>query len=780
MQSDFKRQKFVGGDDYPEDLWRNIFDHSPQGLLVAQEDGEFACANHSLQRMMENLGLQFNTLNLLDLVGLENDHAIVALKNGDKNRLKFVKSFINAGRERCWISITISLIQGTSGAAPRLLAIFDDITDQRRAEIALRKNEERFRATVTHTHIGITLISLSGQFIDVNPSFAQMLGRTREECLNMTIADVTHPDSLPETLQKVGELVSGQVDFFRVIKKYVRKDGSWLWAQSTVSLTQSRENDEPRIVAVTEDITDRIRTEEGLRASETRAQLANEAANIGTWDFNIATRSFQFSEIANRIMGTPLGGDIPFDEFISWIFEDDQVGVRDGIAKVLEAKDASRFDMTFRVLTPNGKLNWVQVVGQTYCPSPSDTHLVKRFTGALLNITDQVVLQHELRAATAEAEDANAAKTIFLANMSHEIRTPLGAMLGFANLLKKKVANPADRDIYLNTIIRNGNALVSIIDDILDLSKVEAGQIALEKIDTDIHEILNDVKSLFFEKGREKGIEVELEIDDSLPKHVCTDPTRIRQVMNNLVGNAVKFTESGKVFINARAAKLSSNSLSIQIAVRDTGIGLTPRQLGKLFQPFSQADDSTSRKFGGTGLGLFLSRKLAMALNGDVTVLLNEEGGCTFTFSLVAESPFPSHLHKRPDQRPDDMSKMLEGITILLAEDALDNQLLVATILGDHGAKVEIAQNGKIAIKKAFEKKYDIILMDLQMPLMDGYQATRILRNEGFRQPIVALTAHAMVSERLKTREAGCDFHLTKPINPEELIDTVERYTHLH
>ncbi|MBC7661556.1 MAG: response regulator [Chitinophagaceae bacterium] len=216
----------------------------------------------------------------------------------------------------------------------------------------------------------------------------------------------------------------------------------------------------------------------------------------------------------------------------------------------------------------------------------------------------------------------------------------------------------------------------------------------------------------------------------------------------------------------------------ITIAVRDTGIGLSAVDIAKLFQPFSQADESTSRRFGGTGLGLFLSRKLAVALGGDVSLSTNDsDKGCTFTFSLVAGLPSTLGRKTASARILDDESHALEGKRILLAEDALDNQLLVATILANHGATVEIAQNGQIAVKKAFEEHYDIILMDLQMPLMDGYQATRILRAKGYSKPIVALTAHAMGSERLKTREAGCDFHLTKPINPQELIHIIEHFT---
>lgn len=393
----------------------------------------------------------------------------------------------------------------------------------------------------------------------------------------------------------------------------------------------------------------------------------------------------------------------------------------------------------------------------------------------LRDITSQKMAEDELIQAKKEAENANELKTAFLANMSHEIRTPLGAILGFSEILKEPTLTAEEKEEYLQIISRNGKALTRIIDDILDLAKVESGKLEIEILEFPFFELLNDVLDLFRESVKAKGIYLMLDLSQHVPGKIFSDPTRLRQILINVIGNAVKFTQKGGVTVDFREIRHDRETSRFQVIVKDTGIGIPQEGRAKLFQPFVQADNSTTRKFGGSGLGLVLSHRLAKALGGDI-VLEPDDGteGCTFVISFVAPNPTVFAGQAAPKMtepaRPD---VDLSGVRVLVADDSADNQLLVKTILARSGAQADFASDGAEAVRLAREKEYDLILMDLQMPVMDGYEATRSLRRRGYRKPVVALTAHAMAEERERTREAGCDKHLTKPIDEKELLTTI-------
>ena len=392
----------------------------------------------------------------------------------------------------------------------------------------------------------------------------------------------------------------------------------------------------------------------------------------------------------------------------------------------------------------------------------------------------------ELAKSKNEAENANRAKTSFLANLSHELRTPLCAMLGFAELLKDPALSHEDRIGYVNIICRNGYQLVTLIDDILDLSKIEAGHLQLEHIVVSLPSLLSDISSSLAIKAREKGINLNFESVGEIPESIISDPTRLRQILLNIIGNAIKFTDHGSVTVKV-AHKVEPEPLGgrLSCTVEDTGCGIIAEAADKLFIPFSQADVSTTRKFGGTGLGLALSRRLARSLGGDVTLAATEQNrGSTFFVTVAA--PLAKGMTALAFEPPAAVTssgsavpalKPLSGVRLLLAEDAPDSQLLIERFLRIEGAEVDLAEDGAEAVKKATAKDYDVILMDIQMPILDGYGATAALRGQGYLGPIIALTAHAMPGEYEKSIRAGCDYHLTKPVDRKLLIQTVSRYS---
>ncbi|MAT14922.1 MAG: hypothetical protein CMJ46_06590 [Planctomyces sp.] len=393
-------------------------------------------------------------------------------------------------------------------------------------------------------------------------------------------------------------------------------------------------------------------------------------------------------------------------------------------------------------------------------------------------------LHRELKEAHEATLAASDAKSYFLANMSHEIRTPLTGILGFSDLLLKQglSCDEATRSEYLRTIHSSGCHLLNLINDILDLSKIEAQQMIIEKENCSPHQIMAEVVSMLRARALKKGISLELNWIGRVPSQIFTDSGRFRQILTNIVGNAVKFTESGGVSISAEYV-IHGGQSELIVQVKDTGIGIAPKNLATIFEPFMQADNTVTRRFGGTGLGLSISRKMARALDGDISVESMYGGGSTFTISISAGTPDTTELLDAPpsDALEHHHSEKLQenvrfaGQKVLLAEDGDTNRKLITLLLERAGLEVTAVENGQLAVHLAEKHTYALILMDMQMPVMDGYRAATELRKRGIKIPIIALTAHAMKGDEAKCRDAGCTGYLTKPINESRLIHTIQK-----
>jgi signal transduction histidine kinase/ActR/RegA family two-component response regulator len=398
--------------------------------------------------------------------------------------------------------------------------------------------------------------------------------------------------------------------------------------------------------------------------------------------------------------------------------------------------------------------------------------------------------QEELHAAKAQADAANQAKSAFLANMSHEIRTPMTAILGFAEALEENMVRPENMET-ISIIRRNGSYLISIINDILDLSKIEAGKMEIERVACNPAQVIAEVSSLMRVRTDAKGIRFDIEYQGDIPETIFSDPTRLRQILINLIGNAIKFTEDGSVRIVTRYSQ-DGQSPCLNFDIIDTGRGIPEEQIDGLFEPFAQADTSTTREFGGTGLGLTISKRFAVMLGGDIAVIRSESGvGTTFRVSVstgniegvkMIDDPLAATtVVETVSSTSPPAPYALGGLHILLAEDGPDNQRLLSFILKNAGAEVTIQNNGQRALDAALAARdagtpFDCILMDMQMPVLDGYSATRQLRAKNYTGTIIALTAHAMMSDREKCINVGCDDYASKPVDRNKLVAMISRH----
>jgi PAS domain S-box-containing protein len=579
----------------------------------------------------------------------------------------------------------------------------------------------------------------------------------------------------------------------RCTLKLRRRDSSALWVKILAVRHYDALGRFAGVLTIVHDLTQQKDLEAANASKETelilvsrRLELAINNLGVGIWELDLVTGKLSWDETMHVVYGFASGTfDGNVDDWRSCLHPEDKATVDEAFARLLGGAFISPFG--FRIMRhSDGKLRYLEANGIMQ----NDTQgRPMRLIGTNWDITDRKLQELELQRAKAEADSANAAKSQFLAHMSHEIRTPLSVIHGDAEILSLSQSTGTPPTIQLSecvaSILESSEQMEVLVNDILDLSRVEAGKIVINETRFSLNELLQQIAGIFTQKARAKGLSLSIVRLTPLPQEIETDPQRLRQILLNLVGNAVKFTNSGGVQVIVSCAPLGDNSSqqnlqNLQIRVQDTGIGIDPDSRRQLFQPFSQLDCTSTRRYGGSGLGLWLSRNLAELLGGSVELESSQvNAGSTFLLTMRIKVPETRSRPTVPLVLPEShasalsASKPLTNLKLLVADDAPELRILLSNFLLHAGASVTLAQDGKEAVEKALNDDFDAVIMDIQMPRLDGYNALRILNEKKYSKPVIALTAHAMSGERDKCLAAGfCDY-VTKPVRFQKLVDAV-------
>lgn len=663
------------------------------------------------------------------------------------------------------------------GVPYRLIGVNVDVTVQRQFEDALREAEARFRSSFEWAAIGMAMLDFKGKFLQVNKALSNILGYSEEELLGFSFDAITHPQDTMQHTHLVRDVLKGRRHNYQLEKRYIHKDGNVIWVSLSVSAVR---NDKGRVIYFISqilDITERKRNEATLIEREHFLRTLSECLPglVSYWSTDLRCHfanknhekwsSVSADKMRGQHMRKVLGEDL-FQHDHKYV-----LGVLEGNKQRFERRkplpSGGHADMLVHLIPDvlYGKVEGFFSISTNITDFKAQQRELERINNALTDRTQQ-------------AEAASKAKGAFLANMSHEIRTPMNAIMGLLQLLEDTELQAKQRD-YLSKIGSAADILLNVLNDILDISRVEANKLELSNSRFLLDQVLSKTTDLFAYRAEEKAIQLYCTKDTNCPVSLKGDRLRLAQILNNLLSNALKFTDKGHIHLQVQTIQ---NGEQLQFSVKDSGIGMNAEQCSNLFKPFSQVDESSSRRYGGAGLGLSICKSLVELMGGNIWVESIPKQGTTFHFTVNCIDP-------EFTIRPEDKSVLkLQAATpvvesgpsippmlnkrVLVVDDHRLNRMVASEMLKKWGAKVNLAENGKEAVEACLAEPFDLVLMDLQMPEMDGFEATaKIIQELGSNAPpIIAVTASASEQDRMDILSAGMCEHVIKPFKKETLM----------
>ncbi len=772
-----------------ETKFRSYIEHAPTAVLVTDALGRCVEANHAAEELFGYDAATLVKLSIANVIS-DQDHQRVLSDFSVLLHTGFIEGeyrFLKSGRETGCVYLRAVRLNDN-----RAIAFCQDITERKKAEEALRISEAKYRILVENLPLNTFTKDLNSTYLSCNDNYARELGITSNQIVGHTDFDY-FPKDMADGFRADDRRImqSGKSEIIE--EKYLHK-GQEIWNQTIKTPIFETDGTISGILGIFWNITERKRIEEALRQSELRLALHIQQTPLAVIEYDPHHNVLKWNQAAERIFGYTAAEVIgQHTSFLLPKSAGEQVN--QVLLDLQTMKSGER--STNENITRDGRI--IQCEWYNTPLITQDGELIG-FASLVQDVTEQIQdklelikyrdhLEELIKERTAKlveseraAENANQAKSIFLANMSHEIRTPMNAILGFTQLMLRDPSFTLSQRSHLDIIYRSGEHLLDLINDILEMSKIEAGRTTLNPTTFDLPRLIADLELMFRVRTNAKSLIFELIVEGELPQYVMADENKLRQIFINLLGNAVKFTDRGSIIWRILTTASPTANLRLISEVEDTGPGIAPEEMGKLFQAFGQTTTG-EMKGGGTGLGLAISSKFSQMMGGNLTAVSQSGKGSIFRADLeIREGKLGDVVPQQPIQRVLRLSENQDHYRILVVDDHMENRLLVLELLRSVGFEVNEAANGKVAVQLFSQWEPHLILMDIHMPVMDGYEAIRQIKamEKGRHLPIIALTANAFIEDEKKALAAGADAYMRKPLKDFELFSAIESRLGVH